>query len=152
MNKFLPTLALVASAGLALTGCSTHPAAAAKPTHTTAPAPVVAPVDTPTPEPSFAYEDAFPTLTLKVLSKQCFGDAGCSMRVKPVLAVLDPSLVPDDATGSITYEIDGGEDGPVTDTLTLTGSQYEASEEAISTSSSGAKLKIKITDTETDPQ
>lgn len=110
---------------------------------------------TPTPaaatsDPPFNYKDAFLTVTLKTVSKQCFGSAGCNVEVKPELAVLDPSTVPDDASGTVTYEITGGDDGQVIDTIDLTGTQYTASPTVVSTSSSGVELKVKVTDIETN--
>lgn len=152
MNRTITTVAVLALAALSLTGCTRTVYVKATPTPTAATAAPAAAAD---PEPTtedFKYEDAFPTITLKVTHKACFGSAGCNVTVKPELAVLDPDVVPDDATGTITYEIHGGSDGTVIDTMTLTGSQYEASSEVVSTASSGAKLTVKITDTETDPQ
>lgn len=136
--------ATVAAIGTVQTEATPATATSADPTGT---------LDTtmPTEEPAAGFEytaDTF-TIELKTLSKECFGSAGCNLRVKPVLSTFDDSI-PDDASGSLTYEITGGEDGPVTDTITLTGTKYSIEQSVISTPSSSKKLKIKITDVETN--
>lgn len=112
-------------------------------------------LDTPLPteEPSQAFEytaDTF-TIKLKTSGKQCYGSAGCNLTVEPVLSTIDTSLIPDDASGTLTYEIDGGEDGPVIDTIDLTGKQYSSSSTVLSTTSSSKKPSVKITDVTTNP-
>jgi hypothetical protein len=86
-------------------------------------------------------------LTVKVLSKQCFGSAGCSLTYR-VDAGWPDGLDPD-VTYEVVYEVRGGEDGPQINTMTVQGDSYERSqEESISTSSAGAKLSARVTSVE----
>ena len=83
-------------------------------------------------------------ITLKILTKDCFGDAGCNLTYRPQLTNLswvdfDPSI-----TYDVTYEVRGGQDGAQLDTLQVTGSQYQSSEGAASTATSAAKLTAVI--------
>jgi len=82
------------------------------------------------------------TLTVKILEKQCFGSAGCSITFRVDLSgggTLDP-----DKTYELTYEVKGGED-PLINTLTVTGTKYERTDrEHIDTSSSSKKLTVVI--------
>lgn len=78
-------------------------------------------------------------------SQQCFGSAGCNVTVQ-----VDPDYVgtQDASTGSweITYEIRGGEDGPIIETMTLTDGTFSFPEEQnLSTTSSSTKLKAVVT-------
>jgi len=82
---------------------------------------------------------------LKIRSKQCFGSAGCSVEVQ-----IDPRYVGDQdlSTGSweITYEIRGGEDGPLIETMTLEDGTFSFPEsQSLSTSSSSAHLTAVAT-------
>lgn len=102
---------------------------------------------TPTPVYSSPSPSDF-TITVKVLSKQCFGDAGCDLTYRAELAMnlpagsLDPSV-----TYDVTYEVDGGDSGPQIDTLQVTGDQYtQPGTQAISTGSQGQQLTAKVTD------
>lgn len=151
MNKIFPAIALVAAAGLSLTGC-TRTVYVHTPATSAAAAPAAAEVPSDTPSAAFDYKDAGLTLTLKTTHKQCFGTAGCNVTVKPVLSVNDPSLIPDDATGTLTFSISGDDSGPVTDSITLTGSQYDVQDEDLSTTSSSVTPKITVTDISTDGQ
>lgn len=88
------------------------------------------------------------TITLKILSKQCFGDAGCVLTYRPTLAEnltagsLDPSV-----TYDLTYVVHGSTDGQQLDTMTITGDQYDQpSEQEASTASPGAKLTVTISE------
>jgi hypothetical protein len=85
-------------------------------------------------------------IAVKTRSQQCFGSAGCNVTVQ-----VDPDYVgnQDVSTGSweITYEIRGGEDGPIIETMTLTDGTFTFPEEqSLSTTSSGTKLKAVVTD------
>ena len=105
----------------------------------------------PDPTPSYADldTDSF-TIDLKTKSKQCFGSAGCNLTVEPDLTLLvDSSEIDPAATYEITYEIHGGDSGPVIETAELsdqTSLNYTPS--VISTSSSGTKVSVEITDVE----
>jgi hypothetical protein len=84
-------------------------------------------------------------LTIKTLTKQCFGSAGCNVTYRVELGYTGPDLNPD-TTYEVTYEVKGAED-PIIGTLTVTGDEYERpSEELASTKSSKAKLTVTVTD------
>jgi hypothetical protein len=110
------------------------------------------PVTQQTEDTTFDYADTNPDVTLKTTGKQCFGDAGCNLTVKVSLEVDNPDTIPSTATGEVTYEIDGGTDGPIIDTLQLTGSQYQGQSEVVQTPSTNTKLTVKVTDVTTDSQ
>ncbi|MHC5701200.1 hypothetical protein OTC26_007060 [Streptomyces tirandamycinicus] len=122
-------------------------AADSKPTAEATPASVPEPVE----EPEEIYNEAPSkdefTITLKTTQKQCFGSAGCHVTVEPELAY--SGLVPanPDKTYSITYEVRGGEDGVIVQTLELTD-QDQVSYQPINltTTRSSAKLTAKVTD------
>ncbi|MGW8951340.1 hypothetical protein [Streptomyces sp. NPDC055709] len=124
-------------------------AADSKPTAEAAPAAVPEPTE----EPEVTYNEAPTneefTITLKTTQKQCFGSAGCNVTVEPELTY--NGLVPanPDKTYSITYEVRGGEDGAIVQTLELTD-QDQVSYQPInlSTTKSSAKLTAKVTDVE----
>jgi hypothetical protein len=84
-------------------------------------------------------------ISVKVLSKHCFGSAGCNITYR-----IDPSysghLLDSGDTYTITYEVTGVEDGPQINSFTLTGDQVQyESEESAQTTSSSVKLKAKVT-------
>jgi hypothetical protein len=85
-------------------------------------------------------------LTVKTLSKQCFGEAGCNITFRVEVAYGGPKLDPG-TTWEVTYEIRGPEDGPQVNTLTVTGDQSSVDqEEMASTRSSSVKLRAVVTD------
>lgn len=104
-------------------------------------------VDTPPP----SIDPAKFTMTLKVLSKQCFGSAGCSVEVIP-----DDSLKYDGPQSdltyysggcSLTYEIDGDESGEIVQTAESSGTgSWQVRSTALSTASSKTKISAKVTD------
>jgi hypothetical protein len=90
-----------------------------------------------TPEPS-DFE-----LTVKTLSKQCFGSAGCNVTYR-IQAGWDGTYDPD-KTYEVVYEVRGDESGPQTNNFTITGDEYQVSqEEDASTRSSGVKLTARV--------
>jgi len=106
-------------------------------------------------EPQAAYNtepDASDfTLTLKKKRQQCFGSAGCNVTVEPDLSYTAVLPLDPEVAYSITYEIKGGDDGPVIETLELTdGDQLSYSEVSVSTPGSGTKLTAEVTDVESD--
>jgi hypothetical protein len=119
------------------------PAAKAAP----APAPEAAPAPAPEPEASaLTYHEPTPEdfhLKVRTLEQQNFGSAGSlvTYRIDATWgAELDPA-----ATYEVTYEVYGGEDGTITNTMTVTGSEYERDrEEMASTPSAGTKLRAKV--------
>lgn len=136
----------IAGATITASGSAATPAAA-----TSSDADGTLDTSLPTDEPSSAFEytaDMF-SMTLKVTAKQCFGSAGCNVSVEPVLSA-DTTTIPDDASGTLTYEIRGDESGPITVTTDLNGTQYSQQQSDLSTSSGSKKITVKITDVETD--
>jgi hypothetical protein len=100
------------------------------------------------PEPEFEVPDVADfSIELDVKSKQCFGSAGCNVTVEPELSyAYDSEDLDPDATYEITYEISGGEDGEVIDTLDLTNQEdVSFSETMVSTTSSGTELTAEVT-------
>jgi hypothetical protein len=84
-------------------------------------------------------------LTVKTLSKQCFGSAGCNLTYRIEVGYDGPPLDPSN-TYEVVYEVRGGEDGPQINTLTVEGDQSSVdSEESISTNSSARKLTAVVT-------
>ena len=105
------------------------------------------PADNPPPEPHF-YEPAIDDfeLSIKTLSKECFGSAGCIIEFRMELAYLAVGRLDPGVTYEITYEIHGGED-PYINTLTTTGDRYSTEEtERINTPSADSELTVEIVD------
>jgi hypothetical protein len=85
-------------------------------------------------------------LTLKQLTKQCFGSAGCNVSYRVLVKYSGPALDPE-ATYDVLYRVAGGEDGPVDNRLTVNDGQSSVDEEEmVSTSSSKTKLTVTVTD------
>lgn len=85
-------------------------------------------------------------LTVKTLSKECFGSAGCNITFRIQVGYDGPALDPG-TTWEVTYEVRGTEDGPQINTLTVQGDQSSVDqEEFASTRSSATKLKAVVTD------
>lgn len=106
------------------------------------------PVEAPPPPPEPTYATPKPVdfkLTVKELSKECFGSAGCNITYRVFVAYsgkpLDPSK-----TWEVLYEVKGG-DEPLTNTLTVTGAESSVDEEEfISTKSKNDKLSAVVTE------
>lgn len=113
-------------------------------TEATAPGPAV--VADPEPEPELPDPDDF-KIRVKILEKECFGSAGCSLTYRIEPKYTGTATLPDDRTISVIYEVRGGEDGPQINTFTVTGDNAEFdAEEDISTTSSSKKLTAKATE------
>lgn len=149
MRKVIATIACVAL----LSGCgpdkaapirfNPHPTAQVPATY--APPPTV--YDYPDEDASPAAGPILTTdnieLSLKTTEKQCFGSAGCIVKVK-VEAGWDSTLSPDE-TWEVTYEITGDESGPIVGSFDVTGQQYDVNTENLSTKSKSTKIRIKVT-------
>lgn len=84
------------------------------------------------------------TINLKTKSKKCFGSAGCIITVEPqVVHLFEPV---EGFTYEITYEIDGGEHGPITETLELDSNGAQGRETMVSTTSSSVVPEATVTD------
>lgn len=84
-------------------------------------------------------------LAVRTRSKKCFGSAGCLVEVQ-----VEPSYVgnQDVTSGSweITYELRGGEDGPVIETMELVDGTWSfPSEQNLDTPSSGTVITAVVT-------
>lgn len=84
-------------------------------------------------------------LSVKVLSKDCFGSAGCNLTYRVVPKFVGPG---DPNSLEVTYEVIGGEDGPKIGTFTIdsAGTATYDSEQTISTSSASTTLKARVTE------
>jgi len=92
------------------------------------------------------------TVTLKTLSKECFDTAGCIVTYRAKLSQSLPTGALDpDVTYDLTYVVHGDESGPQTETMYITGDQYEQPSEGIAmTPSSGTKLTVTVTKLEAE--
>lgn len=146
-------LAVAIGVGAATSSPSKH--TATKPAHVAATSSAPATVQPPIIEPATPY--VVPTkadfeVTLKILTKDCFGTAGCNVTYRPILAQhqpagsFDPSI-----TYDVTYTVRGGDDGAQTDTLYVTGDVHEAPNDGMAqTGSAGAKLTAVVTAVEAE--
>lgn len=84
------------------------------------------------------------TLTPKVLSKQCYGSAGCSVtfRVTPVYSGATP---PDSQRTEVTYEVVGSS-SPYSNSFIMTGVSASVQQEEFVSTKSDAPITIKVTD------
>lgn len=84
---------------------------------------------------------------LKILSKQCFGSAGCDIEYRPTLSMLlAPGSLDPAVTYDVTYVVRGDVSGPITDTITVTGDQYdEPDSNVVQTPSQRTKLIATVT-------
>lgn len=139
----LGLILVIGLAGALLSG-GTDDKAAPKATTTTAAA--AAPVvEATTAEPIAPKASDF-KLTPKIVEKNCYGSAGCSITLRVDVAM--EVLPDDDASWLVVYEIRGVEDGPEVGNLTITGDRVESTEEHVSTASSKSKITIKVTSVE----
>jgi hypothetical protein len=151
-------------AGGATSGGKKHVAKPSQTPHSTPHTSATTPSDDPANPPPLVGDEADPApvyivptkadfvVTLKILTKDCFGSAGCNVTYRPILAQnqpagsFDPSI-----TYDVTYTVGGGVDGAQTDTLYVTGDVHEAPNDGMAqTGSSGAKLTAKVTTVEAE--
>jgi hypothetical protein len=85
-------------------------------------------------------------LTFKVKSKQCFGSAGCNLTVTPHIALR--SSLNAYETYEITFNVYGDENGPVVNTVTITGDNLAYHDIFIGTPNSSTKVRGKVTSVE----
>lgn len=116
------------------------------------------PVEDAAPAAEEAEEPAEPTygplsaddfkMTLRTTDRQCFGSAGCNVTVEPKMEFTGNFMdIDPDAIYEITYEIRGGDSGPVIETAELmdeTTLNYTPT--SISTPSSSTKVTVEVTD------
>ncbi|WP_200210379.1 hypothetical protein [Micromonospora coerulea] len=119
----------------------TPPATTSAPTTAAA-----APATTEPPLPTYETptKDDF-KLKVKVLSKQCFGSAGCNITYRINVTYTGTGLDPS-KTYEVTYQVKGAED-PIINTFEVTGDSASVQEEEMaSTKRSGDKLTAAVTD------
>ena len=140
------TAAVVAIA--AITGCGLGTAGAGekgKPIQTAEPASTYSYSPEPAPTAATPAPADF-KLAVKILSKQCFGDIGCSITFRVVATYSGASLAPD-ASWRVLYVVTGDESGPITNSFTVTGDKVEyQSEESASTKSAAVQLTARVTE------
>ncbi|MFD7846594.1 hypothetical protein ACFV4K_27080 [Nocardia sp. NPDC059764] len=141
--------ALTAGLIMATAGCGPSPTS---PTAAPSPAPART-TTTVAPKPEFQPTPDQISLALKVVKKSCYGSAGCSVYVQ-----IDPSFsfgqdIPAGKKWTVIYQIDGGEDGPKTNSFTIsrgdTARQVSYrfdSKELVSTSGPNDVLTVTVTD------
>jgi hypothetical protein len=138
-------LVVVSTVGAAL---SSQPTPTDTATSTSATPRAVAPPvteDPPTAGPAYTPVPTDFVLKVIVLSKACFGSAGCNVTYRIDVAY---SGVPvgDDAEYVVTYAVSGVEGGPQVNNFTLRGDQVEyQAEEFASTPSARTVLAAKVT-------
>jgi hypothetical protein len=147
--------ALTAAAAILLTACGSAANTARTSTSTTAP--IVQAAATTTTEEATTTEDATTTIdyvptaadftvAITILSKECFGSAGCDLtyRVQPTYGgpvPLDPST-----QYTVTYNVGGGQEGDQVESFTIQGTSASVDEqESIQTASSKTKLTTTVT-------
>ena len=85
-------------------------------------------------------------LAIKVKSKECFGSAGCVLTYRVDVQYLGQALDPSQ-TWEVTYQVTGGESGPIVNTFTVTGDEASVDQiENLSTKSVNYRLRVSITD------
>ena len=159
------TIAIVAGALIVVGGVAgalgTGGKKAAAPAHTisSAPSTTTAAIQPPILEQPSDTAPAYVTpkkgdfeVTLKVLSKECFGTAGCNVTYRAKLSQSLPTGALDpDVTYDLTYVVHGDESGPQTETMYITGDQYEQPSEGLAqTATSGTKLTVTVTKLEAE--
>lgn len=90
-------------------------------------------------------------LRVKIISKQCFGSAGCNVEARAVPYDLDKLDWPSTGSVEVSYKMTGDESGPIIDSfvINLDDDTYEQpSDQIMSTRSSGTKIAATITDVE----
>lgn len=90
--------------------------------------------NTPPPPPKPVVLAGDFSVELKVLSKQCFGSAGCNLTVDPNIKYLGTYTV--ELTCDLTYAVFGDESGEVIETAEhITGNSYRVRQTFLSTKS-----------------
>lgn len=85
------------------------------------------------------------SLAIRVLSKQCFGTAGCQITYTVVPTYRGPRALDTDHTYRVVYIVTGDESGPITNNFSITGTSAEMpTEENASTASSAVVLVAKV--------
>ena len=109
------------------------------------------PTEAPEPEPTTKAPAAWNPqprdfkVGIKILDKQCFGSAGCSITYRPTLDYVGKQKFPAEGTTSITYEVTGTTDSIINTIEVDSEGKFSADQEFADTSSSSKKLAAKVT-------
>ncbi|MYS91452.1 MULTISPECIES: hypothetical protein [Streptomyces] len=144
-------IAAIVATGIVVVQSQDKESAPATTTASSAPAEDLATTaaDEPEPEPTYSELDADSfTIKLRTTDRQCFGSAGCNMTVEPKLSYLGlTDDIDPDAVYEITYEIRGGDSGPVIETAELSDrTSLNYTPTVLSTASASTKVSVEITD------
>jgi hypothetical protein len=90
-------------------------------------------------------------LDVKVLTRECFGDAGCSLTVRVQPTLIGAKALDGSQSVLVQYTLTGGEDGPITETFTASGDgsggmTAEITDQVVSTKSKSTKITAKVLD------
>lgn len=151
--------ALAAACLLSLAGCAGSPSASSSPT---APASVSSPVPAAVTASDTRWPDATPEpyeprksdwkVGIKILSKKCFGSAGCNVEYRIVPDYVGTRYLPESGTIEVTYDVTGAED-PITNTFTVEGKEASFDDhEMTSVKTSKAVLVAVVTDVVYQPE
>jgi hypothetical protein len=122
------TVASCSSAGQASPGIATSSSTATSPAW----APAAVPTTTPKPKPVVPAKDF--SVELKVISKKCFGSAGCNVTVEPAITYLGTLTY--ELACDLTYSVSGDESGETIETAEhVQGSSYRVQQTMLSTKS-----------------
>lgn len=148
MRSVFPAILIAA---LVLTGCGRAPdpavgrsaaetGGAGQAITSPPPLPSPSPETTPTPRPQDIQ------LRPKILSKKCFGSAGCNVTFS--VRVTLHTVLPEDVEYLVTYEVTGGED-PLVNSMTIQGTSANVTaEEFITVPNARTKLRVKVIEIE----
>lgn len=138
-------LAAVAALTMLLAGCG----GGGRPNEATRTDTAPAPVPAATKGRPLAAADI--KLTIKVTSKECFGESGCGISYR-VRAAWPAGVVPADAAYEVTYRVVGPTDGPQIGTMTVRGdSTYDTPDEYATTPRESTVLKPTVIEVERVP-
>jgi hypothetical protein len=81
----------------------------------------------------------------KIMSKECFGSAGCNVTVKLVLTLVDPTA--QGRSTEISVRVTGDESGPSVETIDVdSDGNYTPPELMLSTASNATPIRARITE------
>jgi hypothetical protein len=100
-------------------------------------------------DPTTTFEPSRSDFEIKIqtLDKECFGSAGCLVKVRLEPEYVGNADLPETGTAEITYKIYGDEDGPPIGTISIEfpDGSYQPDERTIQTPSSSTKITAKVT-------
>jgi hypothetical protein len=100
----------------------------------------------PSPNPSLTLSPENFDLKVKILEKQCFGEAGCNVTYQIKVTGYDGPEDLGDQRFRVVYEVRGGEDGPQVNNLIFEGDSYQYDQEETISTRPHPHLTAKVTD------